>query len=201
MHGMSRRTELPKQKGTIMPINNAEKKTLGRKPKYGMLSCVRYTYQLLWNTERELVFAGIFTVPVSLILSAVTLYTPAAVLSVLETSERFSTISMVIIGLLLVKLLFDLAQNLISAKVEYAQHRMRNQMMYLWNSKRRDRDWNHEFDPEIQKIDERSRNAFQSTNTAGAHFPMDFADIVSSLLNFLLFGSVISLLNPVIILL
>lgn len=201
VHGKSRRILLPGQKGIHMPINNVKKRETGRTPKYGMFSCVRYTYQLLWNTERELVFAGILTVPVSLMLSAVTLYTPAAVLSVLETSERFSTISMVIIGLLLVKLLFDLAQNLISAKVEYAQHRVRNQMMYLWNSKRRDRDWNHEFDPEIQRIDERSRNAFQSTNAAGAHFPMDFADIVSSLLNFLLFGSVISLLNPVIILL
>ena len=172
-----------------------------RKPKYGMFSCVGYIYRLLWNTERGLVFTGIFTIPISLILSALSLYTPAAILSVLEASKRFSTISLVIVGLLLAKLLFDLAQNIILAKVEYAQHRVHNQMMYLWQSKRRNRDWNHEYNPDVQKMDERSRNSFQNINTAGTNFPMDFANILSQLLNFLLFGSVISLLNPVIILL
>lgn len=178
-----------------------KKKEPKRKPKYGMLSCVGYTYRLLWNTERGLVFTGIFTIPISLVLSALALYTPSAILSLLETSERFSTISLVIVGLLLAKLLFDLAQTIISAKVDYAQHRVHNQMMYLWQSKRRDRDWNHEYNSDVQKMDERSRNSFQSTNTAGTHFPMDFANILSQLLNFLLFGSVISLLNPIVILL
>ena len=170
-------------------------------PKYGIFSCVGYMYRLLWNTERALVFTGILTIPISLVLSALALYIPAAVLSVLENSKQFSTISLVIVGLLLAKMLFELAQNYIDAKVEYAQHRVRNQMMYLWQSKRRDRDWNHEYNPDVQKIDERSRSACQNANTAGAHFPMDFANIISRLLNFVLFGSVISMLNPVIIIL
>lgn len=177
-----------------------QKRKNSYKPKYGMFSCVRYIYKLLWNTERGLVFTGIFNIPISLILSAVGLYTPSVILSVLETSKRFSTISLVIVGLLLTKVFFDLAQNIISAKVEYAQYRVSNQMMYLWQCKRRDRDWNHEYDPEVQKSDERCRNTFQNPGTAGSHFPMDFANIIASLLNFLLFSSVISLLNPIIIL-
>ncbi len=180
---------------------NRNKKETGYKPKYGMLSCIGYIYKLLWSTERGLVFTGIFTVPLSVILSAFALYTPAAILSVLETSEKFSAISLVIVGLLLAKMLFELAQNLIDAKVEYARHRVRNRMMYLWQSKRRDRDWNHEYHPDVQKMDERSRHAFQNANTAATSFPMDFAKIVSQVINFLLFGSVISLLNPAIILL
>ncbi len=184
-----------------MMEKNKNNKESTYKPKYGMLSCVGYMYRLLWNTERSLVFTGIFTIPVSLILSALTLYTPSIIISALETSERFSMISLIIVGLLLVKLLFDLGQNFILAKVEYAGHRISNQMTYLWQWKRRDRDWNHEYNPDVQKSDERSKNASQNANTAGTHFPMDFAEIVASILNFLLFSSVISLLNPIIILL
>jgi len=165
--------------------------------KVRMFSCVRYMYKLLWDTERGLVLAAIISVPISLILSATALYTPAMVLRVLETSQQFSYISLVIVGLLLTKMLFDLMQNIIAAKVEYAANRANNQMTYLWQCKRRDRDWNHEFDPEVQKSDERCRNPY----TAGAHFPMDFAQIIEAILNFILFGSVISLLNPSIILL
>ncbi len=179
--------------------STGKKKTV-YKPKYGVLSCVRYVYRLLWNTERGFVFAGVFMIPLSLVMSAFALYTPAVILSALETEEQFSYIAMVIAGVSLGKLLFELAQNMITARTEYAQYRVSNQMMYLWQWKRRDRDWNHEFDPEVQKGDERSREAFQSANTAGTYFPMDFANIISILLNFLLFGSVISLLNPVIIL-
>ena len=111
----------------------------------------------------------------------------------------FSYIALVIVGVSLAKLLFELAQNIITAKTEYAQYRVSNQMMYLWQWKRRDRDWSHEFNPDVQKSDERSQKAFQSSNTAGTHFPMDFANIIAALLNFLLFSSVISLLNPLIV--
>lgn len=186
-------------------IGSVEQKTAdkcvhGYKPKYGMLSCVRYVYRLLWDKERGLVFAGIFTIPLSLVLSAFALYTPAVILYALETAEQFSYIALVIAGVSFGKLLFELAHNIIAARTEYAQNRVSNQMMYLWQWKRRDRDWNHEYNPEVQKGDERSREAFQSANTAGTYFPMDFANIIATLLNFLLFGSVISLLNPVIIL-
>lgn len=182
-----------------MTEKSTRKKESIYKPKYGMLSCVRYVYRLLWDTERGLALAGIFMIPLSLVLSAIVLYTPSVILSALETPEHFSYIVLVIVGVSLAKLLFELAQNIISAKTEYAQYRVSNQMMYLWQWKRRDRDWSHEFDPDVQKSDERSQKAFQSSNTAGTHFPMDFANIIAALLNFLLFSSVISLLNPLIV--
>ena len=190
------------QKGGIHMIHKfIQKKETKYQPKYGLFSCVKYTYRLLWNTERELVWVSLFMVPLSLILSALTIYITPTVISVLETSQHFSTVTLIIMGLLFAKLLFDLAQNIISTKTEYAQYRMSNQMMYLWQCKRRDRDWNHEYNPEVQHHDERCKNAFQSPGSAGSNFPMDFANIIASILNFVLFGSVISLLNPMIILL
>lgn len=172
-----------------------------RKPKYGMFSCVGYIYRLLWQTNKSLVFTGIFTVPITLILSALALYTPSAILSVLEGAERFSSIALVILGLLLTKLVFDLANNLIEHNNDNSEHHVLMRMIYMLNTKHRTRDMHHDYDVEVKKMDERANKAIQNNHTSGVHFPMDFAGMVATVLNFVIFGSVISTLNPLIILL
>ncbi|MDE5891587.1 MAG: ABC transporter ATP-binding protein/permease [Acetatifactor sp.] len=182
-------------------MENKKQKEPKRKPKYGLFSCVGYIYRLLWQSERGLVFTGIFTVPLSLALSALTLYTPSAMLSVLEKADRFSPIALVIAGLLLAQLLCDIANNIISAKINNSEHYVLVRMQYILFKRERDRDWYHEYDPEVQKSDERAGNAANNNHTAGVHFPMDFSNMLTQILNFLLFGAVVSLLHPVIILL
>lgn len=182
-------------------MEKKEQKEQKRKPKYGMFSCVGYIYRILWQGERGLVFTGILIVPVSLALSALALYMPPAMLAVLETSDKFSMIALVIMGLLLAQLLFDLANNVIGAKIDSSEHYVLLQMQYIWEKFWRDRDRYLNFDPEVQKSDERAQNAVSNNHTAGVHFPMDFSNMLSQVLGFLLFGSVVSLLHPVIILL
>lgn len=184
-----------------MERKNREQKEPKRKPKYGMLSCVRYIYRILWQGERGLVFTGIFTVPVSLALSALALYAPPVMLSALETSERFSKVALVIMGLLLAQLLFELANNVISAKINSSENYVLRQMGYIWEQFQRERDWYHMYNPEVQKADKRADDAITNNHTAGVHFPMEFSNMLTQVLSFLLFGSVVSLLHPAIILL
>lgn len=184
-----------------MERKNREEKEPKRKPKYGMLSCVRYIYRILWQGERGLVFTGIFTVPVSLALSALALYAPPVMLSALETSERFSKVALVIMGLLLAQLLFELANNVISAKINSSENYVLRQMGYIWEQFQRERDWYHMYNPEVQKADKRADDAITNNHTAGVHFPMEFSNMLTQVLSFLLFGSVVSLLHPAIILL
>ena len=172
-----------------------------RKPKYGLFSCVRYIYGILWHSERSLVFTGIFTVPLSLALSALALYTPPAMLAALETWDRFPPIALVITGLLLAGLLFDAVNNVISGRINVSEHYVLTQMQYIWKKYQRSRDWYHIYSPEIQKSDERANSAINNNHTAGVHFPMDFSNMLTKLLSFLLFGTVVSLLHPAIILL
>lgn len=172
-----------------------------RKPKYGLFSCVGYIYRLLWQTEPHLVFTGIFTVPLTLGLSALVLYTPSLILRVLETSHRFSYIALVFLGLMLVKLLFDLGNSVIQEKTAESEHYVVLRMQYIENVKRRYEDWFLSLDPEVRQMNERASKACQNNHTAGVHFPMDFAGMLASILNFILFGSVISMLNPLIVLL
>ena len=184
-----------------MAKKTKENKEPKRKPKYDLFSCVGYIYRLLWQTEKGLAFTGMFTVPISLGLSALALYTPSMVLRALETTDRFSAVALVILGLLLAKLLFDLADNVIRQKTLSSEHVVLMRMLYMMDIKVRNEDWYLDLDPEVQKVNERAWGACNSNHTAGVHFPMDFAGMVASVLNFVLFGSVISILNPLIVLL
>lgn len=172
-----------------------------RKPKYGMFSCVGYIYRILWKHERRLAFVGIVTVPISLGLAALALYMPSAMIAVLEASDRFSYIALVIAGVLLAKLLFDIAHCIIHTKISYAEHYVLSWLRDIRRTRKYDRDWYLRYDPEVDKLDDRALEALGNSRSAGVHFPMEFSEMVTQILKFLLFGSVISLVHPAIILL
>ena len=172
-----------------------------RKPKYGVFSCIGYIYRLLWKYEKGLVFTCVLTIPLSLILTVISLYTPSLILSTLETANRFSYVALVIIGLLLSKLFFDLGNTIIQAKIGIAENYVREYMCDVRRGQKRSRDWHLRYDPELDKLDDRALEAVQNVHSAGVHFPMEFSNMLTQILNFFLFGSVISLLHPAIILL
>lgn len=183
-----------------------------RRPKYGMFSCVAYIYRILWRTERGLVFTAIFTVPISLALSALALCTPPAILRALSQSrspgivalaepEKFLMAAQTILGLLLVQLLLDLTNNVIAAKIQSSENRVLAHLGHIWTKYVRERDWYHDYNPEARKAEERVQQGTQNNHGAGVHFPMDFANILTQLLKFFLFGAVVSLLHPAVLLL
>ncbi|MCI9071799.1 MAG: ABC transporter ATP-binding protein [Lachnospiraceae bacterium] len=216
-----------------------------RRPKYGMFSCVAYIYRILWRFERGLVFTVIFTIPISLALSALALYTPPAVLQALTQSrspgiaalakqeqftlveqslpkkynlpaqslpekhklsaqpqpERFTLAAQVILGLLLAQLLLNLVNNVIAARIHSAENRVLAHLGHIWTKYVRERDWYHDYNPEARKAEERAQQGTQNNHGAGVHFPMDFANMLTQALKFLLFGAVVSLLHPAILLL
>lgn len=139
--------------------------------------------------------------PVTVVLSALSLYTPSAVLRALSSQKDFSYVAQVILGLLLAKLCFDLANTVIWQKISGAEHLVLMQLIYMYNYYQRMRDDYLSYDVQMMKLDERGNAAIRDNHTAGVHFPMDFANLAGTILNFILFGSVISLLNPVIVLL
>ena len=172
-----------------------------RKPKYGLLSCVGYIYRYLWKNERRLALHGLFTVIITVVAAAVTLYTPSFILEALERAPAFGYVALVIVGLLIAGFLAELAGKIISVRNQTGEIYMTSHLMYQKLSKQRSRDWYHQYSESIQKLDERADKAVQDNHAAGVHFPMDFAAIVATIINFVLFGSVVSMLHPLIIVL
>jgi len=172
-----------------------------RKPKYGLFSCVGYMFRFLWKNERRIVWTAVLTVPASLIGAALTLYTPSWILTALEGANRFSYIAQVILGLMLAGFLADLANGILERRTETAEFYVMEHLMFQRICHQRRRDWYQQYEKEVQEKDERAAKCCSNNHTAGVHFPTDFANMVAVCLNFLLFGTVVSLLDPKIVLL
>jgi len=172
-----------------------------RKPKYGMLSCIAYMYRILWQNQKSLVFAAVFKVPLTLAASALSLYTPVIVLRYLELSDRFSTIALVVIGLVLANMVSSLLAALADEKSDIAQMHISLRLGTMLQCRRLDRDFFLDYDPEIKKLDQRAAKASANNHSRAVSFPIEFSTMVTVVLKFLLFSSVLSTLSPWIILL
>ena len=188
----------PEQKKHTEQEQKTEQK---RKPKYGMLSCVIYMYRLLWESRKMLVWAGILYVPMSLATAALELYIPAVVLHFLEKSNRFSEIALIILGLMLARFLVELGFIIMETKRAMDEFYMTKWMLCQSKCYALDRDPYLNYDPEIRELDNRADQATMNNQTKAIHFPVNVSNIVTLVLQFILFGSVISVLSPWIILL
>ena len=176
------------------------KKEPKRKPKYGFFSCVGFIYSYMWKHERALAWVAILCVPVSLLFEAIGLYTPSIIIRTLETSGVFSYVVLVIGGLVLANLILRVVSNGLGTLVGNAEFFIVSRLVYDRQVFNRNRDAYLELSPEVQKMDSRAGAAVANNHTAGVHFPMDVADMLGTVLQFLLFGTVVSFLNPWILL-
>ncbi len=177
------------------------KKEPKRKPKYGLFSCVGYMYRYLWKHERAIVLQCIATVPVTLAAAALALYTPSLILDALGSAADFRYVSSVILGLLLAGFLAEFANGLLRVRDDSAEFYIFSHLFYRRTSALRTRDWYHQYSKAVQELDERSAKAIGNNHVASVHLPMDFAAVIASVANFLLFGGVVSRLHPLVILL
>lgn len=172
-----------------------------RKPKYGLLSCVGYMYRYLWKNERRLVYHGLLVVPITVIAAALALYTPSLILDVLGNATQFSYVALVIVGLLLAGFIAELVKELLRLWNEIAEFYSTFHLMLQQQTRHQRRDWFLQYSKEVQELDQRGTKAVENNHAAGVHLPMDFAAIVATILNFLLFGGVVAMLHPLIVVL
>lgn len=174
-------------------------KVTKRKPKYGLFHCVGFIYQYLWKNERWLAVHGLLTVIVTVAAAALTLYTPSLILEALESASGFGYVALVIVGLLLAGGMAGMASAIVSFRNDVGEMYMTSHLMYLKLTEQRTRDWYHRYSEAVQRLDERADKAVRNNHATGVHLPMDFAAIVATILNFLLFGGVVSMLHPLIV--
>ena len=177
------------------------KKEPKRKPKYGLLSCVGYMYRYLWKNERRLVYHGLLVVPVTVLSAALALYTPSIILDVLGNASQFSYVALVIVGLLLAGFVAELIKELLRLWNEIAEFYSLFHLLLQQQTIYQKRDWFHQYSKEVQELDQRGARAVDTNHATGVHLPMDFAAIIATILNFLLFGGVVAMLHPLIVVL
>lgn len=173
-----------------------------RKPQYGMFSSAKWLFTKMWNWDKSIAFTSVLLVPLSVILYAFGLYIPPIVLDSLQKSETFTEVAIVIVGLLGGQLIFDLARNCVSTVRLQGLQKNSNRLYYELFQKNSDLDYYLHYDENANKIRRRAWEVL-GDHAAGtlSGFIYDFADLIVNIFCFFLFGSIISMLSPWVILL
>lgn len=178
-----------------------ENKATKRKPKYGFFSCVGYSLRLTWNTRKSVAVSAIAAIPVALVWSMIGLYLPSIIIDALETKDDFWNIVFIIAALVGAQLVFSIVRRYIDVKRFDAEHHVLLKMLYDYNAKMRDMDYSLQLEEANQEIMDRASASVENNHTAGVHFIEYFANIIINILSFVLFGAVVSMLNPFILIL
>lgn len=154
-----------------------KKKETEHKPKYGMFSCVRYIYRILWENERFLVFVGLAVVPLSLLAAAFGLYASPAIINVLGSYSDFGYIALVIAGIVLARAIVNTANGMIQTIVDHSENHIMALLSYKSTEALRLCDYCLHYDVNHRAICERAGAGVRDHSHA-THFPMIFAETV-----------------------
>ncbi len=169
-----------------------------RQPKYGMFSCLKWMGKLLWKWEKTIAVSAVLVIPLAVALYWLNTYTPSIVLDRLQTSETFATVVYTILALLLSALGFRMIKNYVDIKRSLSSDFLSLRLYHILSEATLSKDYYLFFDEECQEKFKRARNARWGK---GSTFPTELGNLAVNIICFVLFGSVISLLSPWVLLL
>jgi ABC-type multidrug transport system, ATPase and permease components len=171
------------------------------KPKYNMFQNTAYGLKNIWDSgQKMLAVTTIVQIPIAIMLTVIGLYTSPIILNRLEFSNTTQQMVAVIIALLAGKMIFELINNFTGAKQSLILFRIQGYYTKLRNQKFLDVDYECLEDPKFQDISEKA-SAATNGNGAAIRLFHHFSHIVENILTFVFLSGVISMLNPLILLL
>lgn len=177
---------------------NEKNKEPKRKPKYGMFSCLKWMGKLLWKWEKTIAVSAVLVIPLAVVLYWLNIYTPSIVLDRLQTADTFTTVVCVIVALLLTTLGFRMIKNYVDIKREQSADCLRLRLFYMFSDSLLSKDYYLHYEEQFHV---EMRRANEATWSKGCTFPNEIGNLIVNIICFVLFGSVISLLSPWVLLL
>ena len=173
------------------------------KPKYNIWQNTAYAFKNIWqNGQKSHVIGAAAKIPTNFAVTVIALYTPKIILDRLEFSESIQRIIAAIIALLCATMIFDLADNFVDAKNSFtlaykiwAYYSRKRYQKYL------DADYELLENPDFQDKNSRVGMICESDRAPITKLPEYFTLLVINIFSFVLFAGIISLLNPLILLL
>lgn len=199
---MPKNREKKKEKAKEKEKEKEQGKETKRKAKYGTFVCIKWLLSRMWQWDKSLFLSSVLLLPMAIILHALGLYTPSIILDSLQTSENFRTIVLVIIALVGSRFFFNLIHAFFSQLRWNAESRNANR--FYWEIERVDaqKDFFLRFDEEYQTILDRVGQILgRQADGSPGRYMIRFFDMLTNTLCFVLFGSVLSGLSPLILLL
>lgn len=179
-----------------------KKKEEKRKAKYGTWRCIRWLMSRMWQWEPWIVLAPFLIILPAIALHACGLYLPTIILESLETSEHFNTVAKTIVALIAAQLFFRLLQRLMEIYRDTSEQKCSARFYYELTKKACDLDYYHWYDVEYMTLKDRAGEVLgRGADCSPGDILLDLSRVIINVACFLIFGSVISMLSPWIIVL
>ena len=185
-------TDKQKYKEEYLKRKKERKEARSRKPKYGMLSGMKWMWLYTVRDSKLMAVCAIAVIPLALVLYALGLYTPSIILDKLQTGGSFNTVALVIVGLLAAHLIFRVIKDFIDLTREKMNLRILYRMRFDMSDKEQDLDHYLWLEEDIEKKQNRAEHAMYNTNTTFLH---EIANMIVNVLCFFLFGSLVATLD------
>ena len=183
-------------------MREKKKKEPRRKPKYKFGTCFKWLAARLWEWDRLAAICCVATIPLALALYALGLYTPTAILNALDTAQTFDKVTLTVTCLLVTQLFFRLLKTVADDVRSLAYHDGAMKFYYALVKKGATDDFYLDLNQDYLTRNRRAYDVLgNGANGSPTHYLLNGVNAVVNVLCFLMFGSVISLLHPAIILL
>lgn len=185
-----------------MPMQEKKTKEPKRKPKYGAGACLKWLFRRMWKWDRLSAVCCVAVIPLALVLYGLNLYLPTAILDSLETAETFDTVVLTVVTLFAAQLFFRLIKTVVDDVRGLAYHDSAMKFYYEFTRRWSTDDAYTHLDEEHLKRHRRAGAVLTNgANGSPVQYLLNGANAVVDVLCFVMFGSVIALLHPAIILL
>jgi len=179
-----------------------KKKQEKRKAKYSTWRCIRWLISRMWQWEKWIVLAPFLIILPSIALHAWGLYLPTIILHSLETNEHFNTVAITIAVLIAGQLFFTLLRRLMEIYRDTADRKCSARFYYELTKKTCDLDYYHWYDVEYMTLRDRAGDVLgRGGDGSPGDILLNFSHVIINAACFLIFGSIISMLSPWIIVL
>ncbi len=182
-------------------VKKIKKKEPKIKPKYSTWQNIQYYFKVLNDYKCKINYIVWIDIPITLLFTLVSTYTTKLILDRLEFNSGFQEVAFIIIGIFVTQLILGMMRNSINAEWSFYDMDICGCLMVMNERKKLSLDYEYLENPKIQTLMSKASDTVINNHTAVVNFPKTLFNFIGNILYFLIFGGVLSTLNPIIIIL
>lgn len=177
------------------------KKSNQKKSKYSVWSNIMLIFFNLWRWDKKLLFFCIIKIFALVVLPLSTIYLPKLVIDELNSKTSPERLIAIIGGFSLFIILANFLNSYMEAKIRWGSPSIRFKYNELIGQKTMDTDYENIDNPEGQKKGQKAITCVNDFGSGTDAIIKSLIQIIASFLGFILYGGIISLINPLIVVL
>ena len=172
-----------------------------KKPSYSVFQNLKFVFSNIWKWDKAMLLLCLIRVPIIVILPLLGVYMSKVVVDIVTHQASVERLLLYILIISAAMLVLNLLNNTLSPEIECRAFSNRFKYLNLWNEKNMDADYENIEGSEGQIKQQKAFNIVHNNNSGTQVIINNVIGIVSNVIGIISYGTIISTLNPLIVLL